>query len=158
LAVSSHLPGQCRAKLQWQRAALRRGCLLSNSASGAVVLGSRLSIRAFSSMKLTHRLRIRWAAVAALALLIAQMGALAHAYSHVPQTRSVSAQQPIPATHDFCADCLNFAPLLAAAGSPAVAPLALPQGGHAASPAPLCSLVDLKTLLGFRSRAPPVTP
>jgi hypothetical protein len=109
-------------------------------------------------MKLTHRFRIRWAAIAAAALLIAQMGALAHAYSHVPQTRSVSAHQPIPGTHDFCNDCLNFAPLLAAAGAPAVLPPVLPQGCHAAPSAPPCSLVDLKFLLAFRSRAPPVTP
>ncbi len=108
-------------------------------------------------MELTHRLRIRWAAVAALALLIAQMGAMAHAYSHVPQTRSVSAQQPIP-SHDFCGDCLNFAPLLASAGAPTALPFVLPQGRHAAPPAPRYSLVDLKLLLAFRSRAPPVTP
>jgi hypothetical protein len=109
-------------------------------------------------MKLTHHLRIRWAAVAALALLVAQMGALAHAYTHVPQISPVSAHQPLPGTHDFCADCLNFAPLLAAAGAPTVLPLMLPQGCHAAPPAPPCSLVDLQLLLAFRSRAPPVTP
>jgi hypothetical protein len=108
-------------------------------------------------MELTHRLRIRWAALAALALLIAQLGAMAHAYSHVPQTRSVSAQQPTP-SHDFCGDCLNFAPLLSAAGAPTVLPLDLPRGCHAAPAAPLYSLVDLKLLLAFRSRAPPVTP
>jgi hypothetical protein len=108
-------------------------------------------------MKLMNRLQIRWAAIAALALLIAQMGAMAHAYSHVPQARSVSAQQPIPG-HDFCGDCLNFAPLLAAAGAPTALPYVLPQGCHAAPAAPPYSLVDLKLLLAFRSRAPPVTP
>jgi hypothetical protein len=106
-------------------------------------------------MKLTGRSRIRWAAIAAV-LLIAQWGAMAHAYSHVPQTRSVSAQQQIPA-HDYCADCLNFAPLLSAAGAPAVLPVVLPQACSAAPPAPLASLIDLKFLLAFRSRAPPVT-
>jgi hypothetical protein len=109
-------------------------------------------------MKLTHRLRIRWAAIAAVALLIAQVGAMAHAYSHVPQTRSVSAQQPLPGIHDFCSDCLNFAPLLSAAGSPAALPFTLPQGSHAAPEVPFPALADLKLLLAFRSRAPPVTP
>jgi hypothetical protein len=108
-------------------------------------------------MKLTLRLRIRWAAIAAAALLIAQMGAMAHAYSHAPQAGSVSAHQ-IPGTHDFCSDCLNFAPLLSAAGAPVVPSLVLPQGCNAAPPPPLPLTVDLKPLLGFRSRAPPVTP
>ena len=107
-------------------------------------------------MELTRRLRIRWAVIAAAALLIAQWGAMAHAYSHGPQTRSVSAQQPIPA-HDYCADCLNFAPLLSAAGAPAVLPVVLPQALSATPPAPLASLIDFKFLLAFRSRAPPVT-
>jgi hypothetical protein len=108
-------------------------------------------------MQLTRRLGIRWAAIAAAALLIAQWGAMAHAYSHVPQTRSVSAQQqPVPA-HDYCADCLNFAPLLSAAGAPAVLPVVLPQALSAAPPAALASLIDLKFLLAFRSRAPPAT-
>ena len=106
-------------------------------------------------MELTRRLRIRWAVIAAAALLIAQWGAMAHAYSHVPQTRSVPAQQPVPA-HDYCADCLNFAPLLSAAGAPAVLPAVLPQACSAAPPAPLASLIDLEFLLAFRSRAPPV--
>jgi len=106
-------------------------------------------------MEVTRRLGVRWAVIAAAALLIAQWGAMAHAYSHVPQARSVPAQQPIPA-HELCADCLNFAPLLSASGAPAVLPLVLPQGCSAAPPAARASLIDLEFLLAFRSRAPPV--
>jgi hypothetical protein len=83
---------------------------------------------------------------------------MAHAYSHVPQIRAVSAQQPVSGIHDFCSDCLNFAPLLSAAGAPAALPTVAPQGCSAAPAAPLCVPVDLKLLLAFRSRAPPVTP
>jgi hypothetical protein len=107
--------------------------------------------------KLKHRLKPRFAVIAALALVIAQLGAMAHAYTHAPQTRAVSAQQPGPGAQDFCGDCLNFAPLLAAAGAPAVLPFALPQGCCAAPQSQLDSLPDLKLLLAFRSRAPPAT-
>jgi hypothetical protein len=111
--------------------------------------------------------RLRFAVIAALALVIAQLGAMAHAYTHVPQTRAVSTQQSAPGqqsthgqqstpgVHDVCDDCLNFAPLLAGAGTPALLPFALPQGCCVAPPAPRDSLLDLKFLLAFRSRAPP---
>jgi hypothetical protein len=98
---------------------------------------------------------LRFAVVAAIALVIAQLGAMAHAYTHVPQTRADSAQQTRPGIHDFCSDCLNFAPLLAAAGTPAGLPFALPQGCCVAPSSPRDSLLDLKFLLAFRSRAPP---
>jgi hypothetical protein len=98
---------------------------------------------------------LRFAVVAATALVIAQLGAMAHAYTHIPTTRADSSQQTTPGIHDFCSDCLNFAPLLAAAGAAAVLPFALPPGGSAASPSPHDSLLDLKLLLAFRSRAPP---
>jgi hypothetical protein len=109
--------------------------------------------------KLKHRLKLRFAVIAALALVFAQLGAMAHAYTHVPQTRAASAQpqQTSPSVHDFCSDCLNFAPLLAAAGAPAALPFALPQGCCVAPQAQLDSPLDLKLLLAFRSRAPPAT-
>jgi len=108
---------------------------------------------------LKHRLKLRFAVIAALALVIAQLGAMAHAYTHVPQARAAAAQpqQTNPSVHDFCSDCLNFAPLLAAAGAPAALPFALPQGCCVAPQAQLHSPLDRKLLLAFRSRAPPVT-
>jgi hypothetical protein len=105
---------------------------------------------------LKHRLKLRFAVIAALALVIAQFGAMAHAYTHVPETRAVS-QQASPNVHDLCSDCLNFAPLLAAAGAPAALPFALPQGLCVAPQSQLDSPLDLKLLLAFRSRAPPAT-
>jgi hypothetical protein len=102
-------------------------------------------------------LQPRFAVIAALALVIAQLGAMAHAYTHVPQTRAVSARQTSPSVHDFCSDCLNFAPLLAAAGAPAALPITLPQGCCVAPQSQLRSLLDRKLLLAFRSRAPPAT-
>jgi hypothetical protein len=107
--------------------------------------------------RLKHRLRLRFAVIAALALVIAQLGAMAHAYTHVPQTRAAASQQTNPSVHDFCSDCLNFAPLLAAAGAPAALPFAVPQGCCVAPQAQPDSLLDLKLLLAFRSRAPPAT-
>jgi hypothetical protein len=106
---------------------------------------------------LKHRRKLRFAVVAAFALVIAQLGAMAHAYTHVPETRPVSAQQTTPGVHDFCSDCLNFAPLLAAAGAPAALPFALPQGRCIAPQSPRDSLLGLKLLLAFRSRAPPAS-
>jgi hypothetical protein len=100
-------------------------------------------------------MRLRFAVIAALALIVAQLGAMAHAYTHVPQTRADSAHQTVPNLHDSCNDCLNFAPLLAAAGAPAALPFALPQGCCIAPPTPRDSLLELKFLLAFRSRAPP---
>ena len=108
--------------------------------------------------KRSHRVEFRIAALAVLALFIAQMGAMAHAYTHVPQTRAAAAaQQTSPGIHDFCSDCLNFAPLLAAAAGPAALPFALPQGCCVAPQSQPDSLLDLKFLLAFRSRAPPAT-
>jgi hypothetical protein len=98
------------------------------------------------------------ALIAALALIFAQLGAMAHAYSHVPETTSVSAQQAKLGIHDLCNDCLNFAPLLASAGAPTALPFALPQPCSLAPQAQIACLADLKFFLAFRSRAPPVTP
>jgi hypothetical protein len=108
--------------------------------------------------RLTLRLEFRVALIAALALLFAQLGAMAHAYSHVPEKPPVSSQQSNQDLHDFCKDCLNFAPLLSAAGAPAALPFALPPACSVAPQAQITCLVDLKFLLAFRSRAPPVSP
>jgi hypothetical protein len=95
--------------------------------------------------------------MAALALIFAQLGAMTHAYSHTPEKPPLSSQTNL-GIHDFCKDCLNFAPLLSAAGAPASLPFALPQACSPAPQAQITCLVDLKFLLAFRSRAPPVTP
>jgi hypothetical protein len=108
--------------------------------------------------KSIRRLEFRVALIAALALIFAQLGAMTHAYSHTPEKPPLSSQQANPGLHDFCKDCLNFAPLLSAAGAPASLPFALPQACSPAPQAQITCLIDLKFLLAFRSRAPPVSP
>jgi hypothetical protein len=108
--------------------------------------------------RLKPRLEFRVALIAALALMFAQLGAMAHAYSHAPDGPPVSSQQANQGIHDFCKDCLNFAPLLSAAGAPTALPFALPQACSVAPQAQITCLVSFKFLLAFRSRAPPVSP
>jgi hypothetical protein len=107
--------------------------------------------------RLNHTQEFRIALIAALALFFAQIGAMSHAYSHAPEGTQ-SSQQAKLGIHDFCKDCLNFAPLLSAAGAPAVLPFAIPLPCRMAPQAQISCLVDLKFRLGFRSRAPPVSP
>ena len=108
--------------------------------------------------QLHNRFRLRVALVTALALLFAQLGAMTHAYSHGPRAAPTAVQQQVPASHDFCNDCLNFAPLLAAAGAPAALHVAIARSRGAEPPTPLATLIGHRSPLAFRSRAPPVTP
>jgi hypothetical protein len=103
-------------------------------------------------LKSSRRVEFRIAVIAGLALFIAQLGAIAHAYTHQPAT----AYQQTTKSHDLCGDCLNFAPSLTPAGTPTAAPFA-PQHSQSAPPPQLpgSSLVH-RTYLAFRSRAPPV--
>jgi hypothetical protein len=105
----------------------------------------------------SHRQEFRIAAFVAIALFIAQMGAIAHAYTHQPSSDRTSASQQFATSHEFCSDCLNFAPLLAAAGTPAVLPVSLQFTQSDPPPAPPASFLAHRTYLAFRSRAPPVT-
>jgi len=102
------------------------------------------------------RFELRFAAIAAIAVLIAQLGAVAHTYAHVPGVHPTSTYHAATGNHDFCSDCLNFAPLLSAAGAPAALPSIDPPGRSAGVHAPCRSLVDRHLLLAFRSRAPPI--
>ena len=107
-------------------------------------------------LKRSHRLEFRIAALAALALFVAQLGAIAHAYTHQPSTRS-STYQLTRNSHEVCGDCLNFAPLLATAGAPATLPFSLQHGQSAPPSIAPASFLDHRTYLAFRSRAPPAT-
>jgi len=104
-------------------------------------------------LKETPNLRI--ALMLAMALLIAQFGAQAHAYSHL-RADSVATDQ-----HDshgkLCSDCLSFAPLLATAGSPSHLFAIAPQGVAAAPGVAVASLITRSSTPAFRSRAPPST-
>jgi hypothetical protein len=124
-----------------------------------VLASSRLSCRlkGLILFKRSHRLKFRIAALAVLALFVAQLGAIAHAYTHEPAATKVSSYRQISNTHEYCGECLSFAPLLTSAGTPA-APLFSLQFTQSPLPAaPPASFLDHRTYLAFRSRAPPVT-
>jgi hypothetical protein len=108
--------------------------------------------------RLSHRFELRVAVITAVALLIAQLGAMAHAYTHTSDITPTSTHQSNSGSHDFCSDCLSFSPLLSAAGAPAALPFIEPQGRISVVQTECSSLVDRRLQLAFRSRAPPVTP
>src|SRR5260221_12777905 len=81
----------------------------------------------------------------ALILVIAQLGAQAHAYSHLTVSRDANGEpQRIHAL--ACSECVAFSPLLAAAGGSAVALLHLPALASAVFAA--------RALLSCRAPAP----
>lgn len=105
--------------------------------------------------KFPHSCPFGAAILAVIVLLLAQMGAMNHAYSHVPQaTASVHATQP--AAHTLCDDCVSFAPVLAVAGTSAMPALVAPPARVIALRAAAVSLLKPRLDLAFRSRAPPV--
>jgi hypothetical protein len=108
--------------------------------------------------KFLHRFELRLAVMAAVALLLAQLGAMSHAYSHDAALGSPTTHQAGANSHDPCDDCLAYAPLLAPGGMPGALPFIEPQGRGLATSAAAHSLVDLSLTLAFRSRAPPLTP
>jgi hypothetical protein len=122
------------------------------------MLGSGVNFSEVVLRKLLHRLERGLAVVAAAALLIAQLGAMSHAYAHDTAVGSRSTHQTGASSHDSCAECLAYSPLLATAGAPTAPPSVEPQGRGWSIPATAGSLVDLSLTLAFRSRAPPATP
>jgi len=97
------------------------------------------------------------AAFAALALLIGQLGAMAHSYTHHLPTAKMSAKQQQANSHAICDDCLNFAPLLAAVGAADALPFLAPSIISVPAPTAPDSFRSHRTFLAFRSRAPPLT-
>ena len=93
---------------------------------------------------------------ALILLLVGQFGAQWHSYAHAAGgSREARSQPVLSVAHGDCADCLGFAPLLAAAGTPAAMP-PLASRLHASTPAVRrASLLDNGPNLAFRSRAPP---
>src|ERR1700722_2309863 len=107
--------------------------------------------------KRSHRQDFRIAAFAVLALFIGQLGAIAHAYTHQPTAAKASTYRLTSNTQEYCGECLSFAPLLSAAGTPSVVPFSPQFTQSSPPPAPPASFLDPRTYLAFRSRAPPVT-
>lgn len=91
------------------------------------------------------------ARVLAVALLIGQMGAAVHAFSH-----QADDPQGIPDTTQSCRTCHSFAPLLIAVAGSQTAALVIPHAADRFAP-----VAGTPTTLNphhpaFRSRAPPV--
>ena len=104
---------------------------------------------------LSKKTNFRIALMMALALLIAQFGAQAHAYSHL-HPGSNSTEQ-LDSHGKLCSECLSFAPLLATAGSSGHLFAIAPQGVAAAPGVTVASLITRSPAAAFRSRAPPST-
>ena len=87
--------------------------------------------------------------VLSLALLLAQLGAEAHAYTHLANdTHGAPAAQ-------LCGACLSITPLQGAIGpSPLILPADLREAEHAV-PADSVALPSRPPTPAFRSRAPP---
>ena len=120
------------------------------------------SLQVAAVPQIPHHLLRRVAVLTALALLIAQWGAMAHAYSHVSRMSLVSgagssSHITTRSTHEVCNDCVNFAPLLIASGAPAVLPFADAHAGSLDVRAARSSLLNRPPRPAFRSRAPPDT-
>jgi len=97
-----------------------------------------------------------FALIAAIVLVLAQLGAMNHAYSHVPQV-AATVQDANPAAHAICDECLSFAPMLSSAGSPSVSTFVAPPARAIALAAVAAALLNHRLDLAFRSRAPPVS-
>jgi hypothetical protein len=97
-------------------------------------------------------LRKTFLALLTAALLIAQQAAFAHVVSHAGETVPVKEQL---AHSKLCGKCVNFDKL---SGAPPVVALALPglDVSHI-RPAAQAHHRDPRTVVGFHSRAPPVS-
>jgi hypothetical protein len=94
-----------------------------------------------------------WTFALALIVLIAQLGAQAHAYTHMASAPDTAQHHVHPAP---CVECSTFAPLLAAVSSTSYA--AVP-GGVCQDRVCLCLTVvihDAQVFRANRSRAPPL--
>jgi hypothetical protein len=90
-----------------------------------------------------------------MGLLIAQLGAVSHAYAHDAEAAPRTTHPAGAASHDLCGDCLVFAALLSIGGAPAPPPVTLARGRSAAVRGLSGSLIGDSRTLAFRSRAPP---
>jgi hypothetical protein len=90
-----------------------------------------------------------------MGLLIAQLGAVSHAYAHDAEAAPRTTHPAGTANHDLCGDCLAFAVLLSVGGAPAPPPVSLARSRGAAVRGVPGSLIGGTLTLAFRSRAPP---
>jgi hypothetical protein len=88
--------------------------------------------------------------ILSLALLFAQLGAVAHAYSHSNPDQIGQSHQT-----QLCGQCQSGTPLLAAAGCPAQLFTLHAPDTCAVSSASSVSLIEAGPRHSFQSRAPP---
>lgn len=86
----------------------------------------------------------------AVAFLIGQMGAAAHAFSH-----RADDPQGIPDTTQGCRTCHSFAPLLCAVGGSLTTVLVVPYATGSFAPVAGAPATPNQHHPAFRSRAPP---
>lgn len=86
----------------------------------------------------------------ALALLIAQFGAEAHAYSHL-----TTNPHGVPGSLQSCATCLSFTPVTMAVGGTPCVVLTYRCEAEPALPAATVSIADHLPFRAFQPRAPP---
>ncbi len=89
----------------------------------------------------------------ALALLIAQIGAVMHGYAHLSAS---GESRGAPASSQSCPDCLAYAPVLAAAGGTSHSPAFAQAQIGATYRTPVAPLVGYSPQHAFLSRAPPL--
>lgn len=94
-----------------------------------------------------HRLIAR---VLALALFVAQLGAEAHAYSHL-----VTDPLGVPSTAQTCGKCLSFAPLTMAVGGTPYLVLMDRCEAKRVVPIAISSIPSRSPYSAYRPRAPP---
>jgi len=113
--------------------------------------GCRILPRAKEALALSTRRFRLFARILSLALLISQMGASAHAYSHM-----ANDPQDLPETTQGCRTCHSFAPLLSAVGGSQSVLLVAPGAADVFVSASATLAPDTPHHPAFRSRAPPV--
>ena len=100
-----------------------------------------------------NRRHAGWTFALALIVLVAQLGAQAHAYSHLIPAPDATAHHLHPAP---CVQCSSFAPLLTLAGgygNPAVLAITDPATVYAR---PVLAAARAARCRAYRSRAPPI--
>jgi hypothetical protein len=106
--------------------------------------------------RLSRKIELRVAFITAIALLVAQFGAQAHAYTHLRLGADTTDQ--LDSHGRLCTDCLSFAPLQAKAGGHSLPVVFAPQGVEVAPASAVVSLAARVFTPAFRSRAPPAIP
>jgi len=96
--------------------------------------------------------RISAFAALALTLLLAQIGALAHGYSHLRVKTDLTGTGT---TGQICTECLSFTPLLSAVGGSTPVVVFHPQCVNEAPQAAIIPWTNRRPACAFRSRAPP---